>query len=180
MNNYKVEIFWSKRDSAFIAVAPAFDGLAVVADTRQEALQEAETAIQTYLQIYREDGIPIPPEDDVPEFSGQVRLRLSKYSHQRASQQAEREGISLNTYFAEAIATRNGLEDFTERLINELKQWYGTPVKIEQHQHQHIHYGRSSYALDQEGGTSEFGKRLDDLDFIQKADTSGAGAALIG
>jgi predicted RNase H-like HicB family nuclease len=137
MNNYRVEIFWSKKDDAFIAVAPAFDGLAVVADTRQEALLEAETAIKTYLQIYKEDAIPIPREDAIPEFSGQVRLRLSKNQHQLASQRAERDGVSLNSYLAEAVSTRNGIEDFTQHLLDRLKDHVRSPV-IEQHQHIYI------------------------------------------
>jgi predicted RNase H-like HicB family nuclease len=138
MNNYKIEIFWSKRDEGFVGIAPAFDGLAVVADTKAEALQEVETAIQTYLQIYREDGIPIPQEDEVLDYSGQVRLRLSKYQHQRSAHRAESEGVSLNTYFADAIATRNGIEDFTERLINRVTK--AITAKVIHHSHSHVHY----------------------------------------
>lgn len=138
MKNYKVEIFWSAKDSAWIATVPAFDGLAVVADTRREALEEAETAIETYLLIYQEDGIPIPPEDYLPsEFSGQVRLRLSKYQHQRSSQRAQSDGVSLNSYFAEAIAARNGIEDFVCRLLDRVS---AELIPVVQHQHVHRHF----------------------------------------
>jgi len=106
MYNYKINIFWSEKDKAFIATCPEFEGLAVVADSRAQALKEAEETLQAYIEIYKEDGMALPAPETAQEYSGQIRVRLPKSMHAEAARQAADEGISLNQFICLAIEAK--------------------------------------------------------------------------
>ena len=46
------------------------------------------------------------------EFSGQFRLRLPRDLHGALSQEAERQGISLNSYIIYLLGTRHSQDEF--------------------------------------------------------------------
>jgi len=58
MNNIKYEIilYWSKNDQAYIAEVPELPGCAADGATYQEALAQAETVIDEWIQTARELG----------------------------------------------------------------------------------------------------------------------------
>jgi predicted RNase H-like HicB family nuclease len=60
MLRYEVIIYWSEEDRAFIAEVPELAGCAADGTTHQEALANAETATQEWLETARELGRPIP------------------------------------------------------------------------------------------------------------------------
>lgn len=57
---YKVCIYWSDEDRAFIAEVPALPGCAADGKTHREALRNAERIIQEWLATARDIGRPIP------------------------------------------------------------------------------------------------------------------------
>jgi len=73
------------------------------------------------LEVLREDRRPIPPEDASPDYSGQLRLRLPKTLHERISQMATAEGVSLNTMLLTLIAEGHGWRSANEEAANETK-----------------------------------------------------------
>ena len=60
MSKYKVTIYWSKDDQAFIAEVPELPGCAADGATYQEALANVETIIQEWIETARDLGRPIP------------------------------------------------------------------------------------------------------------------------
>lgn len=60
MNRYKVIIYWSDEDQAFIAEVPELAGCMADGVTYQEALTNAEIAIQEWIETAKELGRPIP------------------------------------------------------------------------------------------------------------------------
>ncbi|MCC6543041.1 MAG: type II toxin-antitoxin system HicB family antitoxin [Nitrospirae bacterium] len=60
MNRYKVIIYWSKEDEAFIAEAPELPGCAADGATYQEALANVEVIIKEWIETAKELGRPIP------------------------------------------------------------------------------------------------------------------------
>ena len=48
-------IMWSKQDESYIATSPEVPGLSAFGDTRPDAIQEAETAIEGFESVTRED-----------------------------------------------------------------------------------------------------------------------------
>lgn len=64
MTKYEIILYWSKDDQAFIAEVPELPGCAADGPTRQEALANAETVIQEWIETARELGRPIPEPKD--------------------------------------------------------------------------------------------------------------------
>ena len=60
MTKYGIILYWSAKDDAFIAEVPELPGFAADGPTRQEALANAETVIQEWIETARELGRPIP------------------------------------------------------------------------------------------------------------------------
>jgi len=64
-NKYTIQIFWSVEDDAFVAVCQEFPGLSAFGETREDALREAQTALDLMIETYREKGIPLPEPSGV-------------------------------------------------------------------------------------------------------------------
>jgi len=60
MTKYEIILYWSAEDDSFIAEVPELPGCAADGTTRQEALANAETVIQEWIETARELGRPIP------------------------------------------------------------------------------------------------------------------------
>ena len=60
MTKYEIILYWSVDDDAFVAEVPELPGCAADGSTRQEALANAETVIQEWIETARELGRPIP------------------------------------------------------------------------------------------------------------------------
>ncbi len=60
MFKYSINMFWSNEDQGYIALVPEFKNLSAFGETPEEALKEARILIQDYIEIYKEEGIPIP------------------------------------------------------------------------------------------------------------------------
>ena len=60
MNRYEIIIYWSKEDEAFIAEVPELSGCMADGKTHQEALSNADVAIQEWIETAKELGRIIP------------------------------------------------------------------------------------------------------------------------
>jgi antitoxin HicB len=104
---YRMEVY---RDGDYWAAEfPELPGLAAGHET-WEGLQTAlDDAKRAYFEAALERGLPIPlPAERQLEFSGKLVLRLSKSIHRDAARMAERDGVSLNTFIASAVARELG------------------------------------------------------------------------
>ena len=77
MNRYSMNIFWSDEDESYIATCPEFPGLSAFGETPEEALAEAQIALQLFIDTYNEDGLPLP-EPQVADKMGTFRIPSSK------------------------------------------------------------------------------------------------------
>jgi predicted RNase H-like HicB family nuclease len=57
---YTIHIFWSNEDDGFVAVCDEFPGLSAFGNTREKALDEAQTALDLMIEHYRSTGQPLP------------------------------------------------------------------------------------------------------------------------
>jgi predicted RNase H-like HicB family nuclease len=62
MSKYEIILYWSDADAAFIAEVPELPGCSADGQTRQEAIENAETVIAEWVETARELGreIPVP------------------------------------------------------------------------------------------------------------------------
>ena len=59
-NRYEIIIFWSDEDSAFLADVPELPGCMAHGASHEEALQNAQEAIQLWIETAEEDGRSVP------------------------------------------------------------------------------------------------------------------------
>lgn len=64
-NKYTIQIFWSAEDEAFVAVCQEFPGLSAFGETREEALNEAQIALDLMIETYRSKNIPLPEPQSI-------------------------------------------------------------------------------------------------------------------
>lgn len=60
MHKYEVIFYWSKENDAFIAEVPELTNLMVHGDTANEALENAQIAIELWIKVTKQEGLPIP------------------------------------------------------------------------------------------------------------------------
>jgi predicted RNase H-like HicB family nuclease len=60
MNNYEIIVYWSSEDSAFIAEIPELAGCMADGQTYVEAIQNAEIAINEWIETAQLMGRDIP------------------------------------------------------------------------------------------------------------------------
>jgi predicted RNase H-like HicB family nuclease len=61
MSDYHINIFYSEEDSGYIADIPDLESCSAFGITPEKALAEVEQAKQTWLEVARQSGKPIPP-----------------------------------------------------------------------------------------------------------------------
>jgi len=59
MKKFGIVIYWSKDDQAFVAEVPELAGCPADGKTRHEALKQAETIIQEWIETAKELGRPV-------------------------------------------------------------------------------------------------------------------------
>jgi predicted RNase H-like HicB family nuclease len=64
-NKYTLQIFWSGEDEGFVAVCREFPGLSAFGETREEALREAQIALDLMIETYQEKGISLPEPQSI-------------------------------------------------------------------------------------------------------------------
>lgn len=73
------------------------DGCQSTGDTIEELYESLNEALEGYLEVKIENGLPIPEPVNTEGYSGKFNVRLPKSLHQRLTIEAEKEGVSLNT-----------------------------------------------------------------------------------
>jgi len=102
--NYGFRIAWSDEDQSFVATCVELEGLSGLGDTPEQALSEVKVAVELALEEYAAESEPFPQAHQLPEYSGQFRLRLPKSLHAMLAARAESEGVSLNAQVLACLA----------------------------------------------------------------------------
>ena len=109
MDTYSCRLLWSDEDGGYIATSPEFPDLSAFGATAAEAVSELEALLDDAAGAYRDSGWPLPLPLRVREYSGQLRLRLPRSLHGRLVEQAELDGVSLNTLIVSWLSERAGV-----------------------------------------------------------------------
>lgn len=96
-NRYSVAVAWSEADDGFIATVPEFPGLSAFGETREEAVREAQVALELFIEDVQENGESLPEYKTKNLYSGNIRLRIARSLHQQLAEYAEMEGVSMNS-----------------------------------------------------------------------------------
>ncbi len=108
MSKYSSHVIWSDEDGGFIATCPEFPNLSGFGEAPEQALLELGKAVDLAVGTYEAEGWTLPEPRERPEHSGQFRLRLPKRLHAWLAEEAQREGVSLNTLVVTRLAQEHG------------------------------------------------------------------------
>jgi predicted RNase H-like HicB family nuclease len=122
INRYPFNIEWSDEDQEYIATCPAFPGLTAFGKTEEKALKEAKVALAGFIETYKANNMALPEPTIHKRVSGKFQLRLPKTLHSLAVRMAHRDGVSLNSYIADAVRAKVAGDQVGNRLLNEVRQ----------------------------------------------------------
>lgn len=109
MRNYSFSVQWSEEDEAYIALCVEFPGLSGIGDSAQQAIVELQVALAAAIETYQAEGWELPEPRQLSDYNGRILVRMPKSLHGRLVQQAEVEGVSLNTFIITALAETTGM-----------------------------------------------------------------------
>lgn len=102
---------------------PDLKGCVGGGDTIEEAIADAEASKRVYLNYLKDEGIELPvPKEEGGLPSGKIALRVPKTTHKQLLENAQMDGVSLNTYINTAISEKIGRASFSNQRILELEQ----------------------------------------------------------
>ena len=103
--NFVVQQICDESGQYYHAHVLELDGCQSTGDSADEAFDGLREAMEGYIETKLAAGFEVPEPANTPDdFSGKFVVRLPKTLHQRLSQEAEREGVSLNQYVLYKLA----------------------------------------------------------------------------
>lgn len=108
---YRIELEKDPDTDGYMASIPLLKGCMTCGDDMFQALENLEDAKKAWIETALERGLAIPePEDELKEYSGQLRLRIPKSLHRGISLKAKEEGVSMNQYCVSLLSAGYGLQ----------------------------------------------------------------------
>ena len=95
---YKMEIVPDNDEGGYVVSFPELQGCLTCGESLQEAIENANDAKREWLKAAIESNVEIPEPLSDNDYSGQFKLRIPKSLHRILSQNAKKEGISMNQY----------------------------------------------------------------------------------
>jgi antitoxin HicB len=105
--NYRFSLH-KDEDGGFVAEVEELPGCAADGETPNEAVENLREAMKSWIASRQEAGLDIPEPREAAEYSGRVLLRMPKSLHRKLSEQAAREGVSLNQYMVSTLSESCG------------------------------------------------------------------------
>jgi antitoxin HicB len=104
--NYRVALQYDP-DGYWIAEHPELPGCIADGETAQEALSSLDISRELWIESRLATGLEVPEPQEAPQYSGRFVLRIPKSLHRDLANEAETEGVSLNSLVSNALAGRH-------------------------------------------------------------------------
>ena len=121
MDKYTINIYWDDEHGKFKAYVPEFEDLTAYGDSYQEAFSAIQEALNKKIEELKNENLTLPQALTISRYSGQLRLRMPKTLHQELTQEAEKEGISLNAYMVYLLSTKHIIHKGKTEIDHHLK-----------------------------------------------------------
>lgn len=100
---YQVNIAFDPRDDIYVTRVPELENCHTHGSTPEEALRNAEEAIELWLETAKDNGIEIPEPLSQKKYSGKFVVRTPEKLHATLAQEALRRGKSMNELAVELL-----------------------------------------------------------------------------
>lgn len=102
---YTYQVSWSEEDHEYVATVLEFPSLSWLAPDRQEAENGLVHLVAEILEDMADSGETIPAPLGERTYSGKFNVRTSRSLHRRLVVEAQSEGVSLNTWINQKLAS---------------------------------------------------------------------------
>ena len=114
---YSLNICWSEEDQSYVCTSSLLPGLMAFGNTKEEALAEGEIALEGMLQSLKDEGSEVPQPDILEIYSGHFTLRLPRSFHRRLTEEAHKEGVSLNQLILFRLSESQGKQEIINTVV---------------------------------------------------------------
>ena len=102
-DRYLKIVEWSAEDACYVGVCPGLMLGGIHGDDEARVYAELCRAVEEWISIHEQDGVPLPPATAGRDYSGKFVVRVGKELHQELASYALREGVSLNSYCVKVL-----------------------------------------------------------------------------
>lgn len=102
---YTYQVSWSEEDGEYVATVLEFPALSWLAPERQEAENGLVGLVTGVVKNMAESGETIPTPLGERSYSGKFNVRTSRSLHRRLVMEAQTEGVSLNAWINQKLAS---------------------------------------------------------------------------
>ena len=117
--NYPIK-YWNDDDGFFIEI-PDLPGCMTFCEKFNQINEVAEDAKKSWISSRIERGLEVPEPRNEEDFSGKILLRLTKSLHRTLSNQAKREGVSLNQYILGLLSGKSSVAEVGSKVIEKIE-----------------------------------------------------------
>jgi predicted HicB family RNase H-like nuclease len=102
-DKYLKIVEWSEEDQCYVGTCPGLMLGGIHGDDEAAVYKELCEAVEEWIELYQEDGDPLPAGTAGKEYSGKFVVRVGKELHKALAIESLRRGESLNTYCVNLI-----------------------------------------------------------------------------
>ena len=102
-NRFLKIVEWSEEDGCYVGTCPGLMLGGIHGDDETKVYAELCQAVEKWIALYEQDGLPLPPPTAGKKYSGKFVVRVGKELHQELAVRALYEGVSLNSYCAKVL-----------------------------------------------------------------------------
>ena len=122
-DRYLKIVEWSDEDQCYVGSMPGWIGKCCHGDDEEKVYRRLCRIVDEWIEIYENEGIPVPPATTGKKYSGKFHLRLGSELHQALAIRALQSDNSLNSYCVKLLKsniTEIAIKKYRNR--NELKE----------------------------------------------------------
>jgi predicted HicB family RNase H-like nuclease len=103
-DKYLKIVEWSEEHQCYVGTCPGLlTGGGIYGDDEAAVYKDLCRYAREWIEIMERDGVPLPEETAMKEYSGKFVLRTGKELHRELAIKAMHRGVSLNAYCLELI-----------------------------------------------------------------------------
>jgi predicted HicB family RNase H-like nuclease len=102
-DRYLKIVEWSEEDQCYIGSVPGWIGKCCHGNNEEKVYRKLCQIVDEWIEIYAQDGRPLPPPTTGKKYSGKFQLRLSSDLHQALAIRAMQTGDSLNNFCVKSL-----------------------------------------------------------------------------
>ena len=104
-DKYTYLTFWSEEDGEYVSTVVEFPSLSWMDEDAERSRAGLQSVVSEVIADMEQTGESVPQPLGEREYSGRFNVRVSSSLHRRLAMDAAREGVSLNAWVTQKLAS---------------------------------------------------------------------------